>query len=158
MAFVAGSSRTANVVFASHPPDGKSVNSGERVTFADCTFSGSARAIAIDADSMDFVFDACSFDFNGDVVHFGPHASFGTVAFNHCHIESIDGLLVDATQAGKHLRTVFRDSIVLPRHWKRKDPSNTPRQLVAGKSEVFRFRRRVAIRISRSRQPDGFDR
>jgi len=115
--------------------DGKSVNSGERMTFADCTFSGSARAIAIDADSMDFVFDACSFDFNGDVVHFGPHASFGTVAFNHCHIEGIDGLLVDAAQAGKHLRTVFRDSIVLPRHWKRKDLSNTPRQLVAGKAK-----------------------
>lgn len=114
------------------PGVGRSVNSGERMTFIDCTFAGSAHALDIDSDSMDFVFDACSFDFNGDVVYFGKHARFGTVAFNHCHIEGIDGLLVDATDAGKHLRTVFRDSIVLPRHWKRKDLNNAPRQLVAG--------------------------
>ncbi|MDR6407096.1 hypothetical protein [Paraburkholderia terricola] len=114
------------------PSDGRSVNSGERMTFVDCTLSGSARAIDINSDSMDFVFDACSFDFNGDIVHFGKQARFGTVAFNHCHIEGIDGLLVDAKASGKHLRTVFRDSIVLPRRWKRKELNNAPRQLVAG--------------------------
>ncbi|CAE6820494.1 hypothetical protein [Paraburkholderia nemoris] len=114
------------------PGIGRSVNSGERMTFFDCTFAGSARAIDINSDSMDFVFDACSFDFNGDVVYFGRQARFGTVAFNHCHIEGIDGLLVNATAAGKNLRTVFRDSIVLPRRWKRKDLNNAPRQLVAG--------------------------
>jgi hypothetical protein len=113
-------------------PGARSVNSGERMTFVDCTFAGSSRALHIDSDSMDFVFDACSFDFNGDVVHFGRQARFGTVAFNHCHIEGIDGLLVNATEAGKHLRTVLRDSIVLPRHWKRKELLNAPRQLVAG--------------------------
>ncbi|MFM0345038.1 MULTISPECIES: glycoside hydrolase family protein [unclassified Paraburkholderia] len=111
---------------------GRSVNSGERMTFVDCTFAGSARAVDINSDSMDFVFDACSFDFNGDVVYFGRQARFGTVALNHCHIEGIDGLLVNATASGKHLRAVFRDSIVLPRRWKRKDLNNAPRQLVAG--------------------------
>lgn len=114
---------------------GRSVNSGERMTFVDCTFAGSSRALHIDSDSMDFIFDACSFDFNGDVVYFGRQARFGTVAFNHCHIEGIDGLLVNATNSGKHLRTVFRDSIVLPRHWKRKELSNAPRQLVAGSAK-----------------------
>lgn len=122
--------RESGIVVA--PGMGRSVNSGERMTFVDCTFAGSARAVDINADSMDFVFDACSFDFNGDVVYFGRQARFGTVAFNHCHIEGIDGLLVNAIAAGKHLRTVFRDSIVLPRHWKRKDLDNAPRQLVAG--------------------------
>jgi len=117
------------------PGVGRSVNSGERMTFVDCTFAGSARALDIDSDSMDFVFDACSFDFNGDVVHFGAQARFGTIAFSHCHIEGIDGLLVDASVAGKHLRAVFRDSIVLPRHWKRKELVNAPRQLVAGNAK-----------------------
>ncbi|REG50342.1 hypothetical protein B0G80_6767 [Paraburkholderia sp. BL6669N2] len=110
----------------------RSQNSGERMTFVDCTISGSARAIDIQSDSMDFMFDACSFDFNGDVVHFGSDACFGTVAFNHCHFEGIDGLLVNATESGQALRTVFRDSIVLPRHWKRKELTNAPRRLVAG--------------------------
>jgi len=114
------------------PGVGRSVNSGERMTFVDCTFAGSARALDIDSDSMDFVFDACSFDFHGDVVHFGAHARFGTVAFSHCHIEGIDGLLVNASAAGTHLRAIFRDSIVLPRHWKRRDLDNSPRLLVAG--------------------------
>ena len=117
------------------PADGKSVNSGERMTFIDCTFAASARAIDIQSDSMDLVFDACSFDFNGGVVHFGQQARFGTVAFNHCHIEGIDGLLVNATTAGPHLRTVFRDSIVLPRHWKREELRSVPRRLVAGNAK-----------------------
>ncbi|MGF6573520.1 hypothetical protein ABH945_005641 [Paraburkholderia sp. GAS333] len=114
------------------PGVGRSVNSGERMTFVDCTFAGSERAVDINSDSMDFVFDACSFDFNGDVVHFGAHARYGTVAMSHCHVEGIDGLLVNATAAGERLRVVLRDSIVLPRHWKRKDLINAPRRLVAG--------------------------
>ncbi|MFM0054948.1 hypothetical protein PQR64_04940 [Paraburkholderia phytofirmans] len=118
-------------IYVAHA-EGRSLNSGERMTFVDCTVSGSARAIDIQSDSMDFVFDACSFDFNGDVVHFGRQACFGTVAFNHCHFEGIDGFLVNAMEGGQALRTVFRDSIVLPRHWKRNELSNSPRQLVAG--------------------------
>jgi|GEM_PF-2202047 len=129
--------REAGIVVSSGV--GRSVNSGERMTFVDCTFAGSARALDIDSDSMDFVFDACSFDFNGDVVHFGSQARFGTVAFSHCHIEGIDGLLVNARSAGKHLRAIFRDSIVLPRHWKRKDLDNAPRQLVAGSAKFAAF-------------------
>ncbi|MFT4068083.1 hypothetical protein [Paraburkholderia sp.] len=121
-----------NGIYVAPGAPGRSVNSGERMSFFDCTFAGSNRAIDIDSDSMDFVFDACSFDFNGDVVHFGRQARYGTVALSHCHIEGIDGLLVNATASGNRLRTVLRDSIVLPRHWKRKDLVNAPRRLVAG--------------------------
>lgn len=113
-------------------PGRKSINSGERMTYFDCTFAGSKRALHIDSDSMDFVLDACSFDFNGDVIAFGPRARYGTVAMNHCHVEGFDGLLVDATQSGARLRVAIRDSIVLPRHWKKKDLKNVPRPLVAG--------------------------
>lgn len=121
-----------NSIYVAPGGAGRSVNSGERMSFVDCTFAGSERAIEIDSDSMDFVFDACSFDFNGDIVHFGREARYGTVALSHCHIEGIDGLLVNATASGDRLRTVLRDSIVLPRHWKRKDLVNAPRQLIAG--------------------------
>jgi hypothetical protein len=109
-----------------------SFNSGERMTFFDCTFAGSAAAVHIESDSMDFMFDSCSFDFNGDVLRYGQAANHGTVAFNHCHIEGIDGLVVNAEGAGSDLRTMIRDSIVLPRPWKRSGLANAPRRLIAG--------------------------
>ncbi|WP_199779046.1 glycosyl hydrolase family 28-related protein [Burkholderia sp. BE12] len=112
---------------------GKAVDSGERMTFHDCTFAGSQRALLIDTDSQDFVFDACSFDFNGDVIAYGPDARYGTVALHHCHVEGFDGLLVDATKAGERLRVALDHSIVLPRGWKRRDRANAPRLLVGGR-------------------------
>lgn len=126
-------------------PAQATIDSGERMTFLDCTFAGSQRSVLIDADSQDFVFDACSFDFNGDVIHFGPKASYGTVALSHCHIEGIDGQLVDATQGGKRLRVVLDHSIVLARPWKRTTLANSPRRLVSGRTRFsataveFRF-------------------
>jgi hypothetical protein len=108
-------------------------DSGERMTFYDCTFSRSKRILNVDSDSQDFVFDACSFDFTGDVIRFGPNSRYGTVALSHCHIEGIDGLLIDASEAGERLRVVIRDSIVLPRRWKQKGSPNEPRRLVSGK-------------------------
>lgn len=109
----------------------RSVNSGERLTFVDCTFAGSNCALHVDSDSMDFVFDSCSFDFNGDVINLDRGASFGTVSLHHCHVEGIDNLLVNAVHAGEHLRVVIENSIVLPRYWK-KPLRNAPRLLVAG--------------------------
>ena len=73
---------------------GTSVNSGERMTFFDCTFSGSTYALSVNTDSLDFIFDACSFDFLQDVIHFGPGAAYSTVALSHCHIEGIDRSIV----------------------------------------------------------------
>jgi hypothetical protein len=110
-----------------------SVDSGERMSFYDCTFAGSQRAVSIDAAGQDFVFDACSFDFNGDAIHFGPQACYGTVALSHCHIEGIDGQLVDASEAGERLRVALNHSIVLARPWKRKALANAPRRLVSGR-------------------------
>jgi hypothetical protein len=112
----------------------RSTNSGERLTFVDCTFAGSNRALRVDTDSMDFVFDCCSFDFNGDVINLDRGASFGTVSLHHCHLEGIDNLLVNAIEAGEHLRVVIENSIVLPRHWKKQMLRNAPRLLVAGKT------------------------
>ncbi|RAR54206.1 hypothetical protein C7401_12537 [Paraburkholderia unamae] len=114
------------------PISQRSINSGERMTFIDCTIAGSNRAVRIDSDSMDFVFDSCSFDFNGDVVYFDRSARYGTVSLHHCHIEGIDRLLVDATQAGANLRVNVENSIVLPRRWKAKGKPNSPRRLVSG--------------------------
>ncbi|SEK06944.1 Pectate lyase superfamily protein [Paraburkholderia diazotrophica] len=112
---------------------GAAIDSGERMTFLDCTFAGSQHAVSIDADSQDFVFDACSFDFHGDVLYFGPRASYGTVALSHCHIEGIDGQLVNAVESGTRLRVAINHSIVLPRPWKRKTIENSPRRLVSGR-------------------------
>lgn len=111
---------------------GKSINSGERMTFFDCTFSGSERALYVDSDGLDFVFDACSFDFNGDVICFGAQARYGTVALSHCHIEGFDQFLVNAVDAKERLRVGIDHSIVLPRHWKRTAQVNAPRRIVAG--------------------------
>jgi hypothetical protein len=102
------------------------------MTFIDCTFAGSANAIDIETDGIDFVFDACSFDFNGDVVHFGEGASYSTISMSQCHIEAVDGLIVNSTQAGKYIRVNIKDSIVLPRKWKRSGLSKSPRTLFKG--------------------------
>lgn len=118
-------------VYVSPPSALRSVNSGERLTFVDCTFAGSRRAVHVDSDSIDFVFDSCSFDFNGDVINLDRGASFGTISLHHCHVEGIDNLFVNATHAGEHLRVVIENSIVLPRYWK-KTLRNAPRLLIAG--------------------------
>ncbi|WP_167064937.1 hypothetical protein [Burkholderia sp. Ax-1719] len=119
-------------IYASHSTALRAVNSGERLTFIDCAFAGSNCAVRVDSDSMDFVFDSCSFDFNGDVIKLDRGASSGTVSLHHCHVEGIDNLLVNATHAGDHLRVVIENSIVLPRYWKKKTLCNAPRLLVAG--------------------------
>jgi hypothetical protein len=113
-------------------PSGPSVNSGERMTFYDCTFSGSGRALNIDSDSHDFVFDACSFDFLRDVIYFGPRSRYGTVALSHCHIEGVDGSIVNAEKAGDRIRVAIDHSTVLPRRWHASADANAPRQLVTG--------------------------
>lgn len=123
-------------IYAAAPITPRSINSGERMTFFDCTIAGSKRALRIDTDSMDFVFDSCSFDFNGDVLCFDQHARYGTVALHHCHIEGIDGLLVDATHAGERLRVSIDNSILLPRPWKEKARPNAPRRLIEGRVRV----------------------
>ena len=112
---------------------GPSVNSGERMTFYDCTFSGSAYALNVATDSQDFVFDACSFDFLQDVIHFGAGSGYGTVALSHCHIEGIDRSIVNAEKAGEWLRVAIDHSIVLPRRWHRNGEANAPRQLIGGR-------------------------
>ncbi|SDR24189.1 Pectate lyase superfamily protein [Paraburkholderia fungorum] len=126
---------------------GPSVNSGERMSFFDCTFASSTHALYVDTDSQDFVFDACSFDFNGDVISFGPRSGYGTVALSHCHAEGFDGMLVDAVKAGDRIRVTISHSTILPRRWLQGHLPNAPRQLIAGHCSFsstaveFRFER-----------------
>lgn len=133
-----------DAIYAS-PLKGPSINSGERMTFYDCTFAQTRRALNVETDSQDFVFDACSFDFLEEVIHFGAGSGYGTVALSHCHIEGIDASIVNADKAGERLRVAIDHSTVLPRKWHGTNEANAPRQLFCGRCKLsaiaveFRF-------------------
>jgi hypothetical protein len=133
-----------NAVFAA-PLAGSSVNSGERMTFYDCTFAQTRTALDVRTDSMDFVFDACSFDFMEEVVRLGAGSGYGTVALSHCHIEGIDASIVNASGGGDRLRVAIDHSTVLARTWHPNGQPNAPRKLFAGRFKLsvvaveFRF-------------------
>lgn len=62
-----------------------SVNGGERITFIGCDiFNNTGRGFHFFVGPSDYVFDACSFDFNGAMGHFGAGVHITAVG---CHIE-----------------------------------------------------------------------
>lgn len=88
-------------------------NSGERITFRDCTFGDSKIAHVYAAAYGYYTFQNCSLDYtSGDVVLFPTVGTGVKMTFDNCHIEGFDGYLVNSptyTQYGSwHL-----DSTVL---------------------------------------------
>lgn len=78
---------------------GKSVNSGERISFTDCTFGSGGignTSVHLDADAFDLSFFNCSFDFSSDhVVLATKRADYLKLSFHSCHFEgsSASGLI-----------------------------------------------------------------
>ncbi|MFS2224459.1 hypothetical protein [Pantoea sp. B65] len=120
------------------PP--KTIDSGERISFDNCVFSGSGihsgtnvpadeASVYIDAPGFDLNFFNCSFDFSfGDVIKMGNRHGYLKLDFLSCHFEEWEGYFINSPYdsiAGGNTSVYISCSIFLPR-CQRRDVANSP--------------------------------
>lgn len=94
------------------------INSGERMSFTNCTFGNTAQAVLNhNCDSIDINFINCSFDYFTDLVRCGPNSRYWAGRFTGCHIEAFDGYLANATTCGQYSHVTFDGCVVFPDAW-----------------------------------------
>ena len=72
-------------------------NSGERMEWSGCTFSGSIAAFNHNQPGFNATFVDCSFDFNDDCVRFGSTSAFSTIKLTDCYFEAFSDYLVNGS-------------------------------------------------------------
>lgn len=76
-------------------PDVVGSNSGERISYYDCTFAGADAVLLHYGVGFDFDFIGCSFDFNVDIVRFHAGSRYTSVRLQSCYVESVGGYIVN---------------------------------------------------------------
>jgi hypothetical protein len=113
-------------------------NSGERMEWRHCTFSGATTVLSHNITTFDANFSECSFDFNGDIVKFGANSNYCAVRFQACYFESfggyiVDGSLLTGTPTANQVAVMVEEPIILPRAQNGAAGVNSPsRQLFRG--------------------------
>ncbi|BAQ02837.1 putative tail fiber protein [Klebsiella phage K64-1] len=96
--FTATDCHIESTIIGIYVPNTTSSNSGERMTFNDCTIGGSrTNHIQISQPGFDVNFTNCSFDFTSGNVFYGTSTwGYSKVSFTSCHMEGYNGLLLSA--------------------------------------------------------------
>lgn len=142
---------------------GRQHNSGEKMTWLNCVFSGCRNVLDVNTDSFDVDFSNCSFDYIGNVVFLRESACYLEIKFISCHIEAVDNYFVDAALVNKSIDFsqigIYLVAVdVLTTGWLKKTSgiSGTPgKMLFRGpiSISIFGFKRDV---IAQSFEEDGY--
>lgn len=94
--FTATDCHIESTMIGIYAPNATSSNSGERMTFNDCTIGGSrTNHIQVSQPGFDVNFTNCSFDFTSGNVFYGTSTwGYSKVSFTSCHMEGYNGLLL----------------------------------------------------------------
>jgi hypothetical protein len=93
---------------------GSVMNSGERMTFINCTFAAASNALYHNCDGFNYEFIGCSFDYHTVPFLFGPQGRYTSLKVTNAHIEAFDGAVVDASGSGQYVEVIFSAVEILP--------------------------------------------
>lgn len=100
-------------------PSATSSNSGERMSFTNCTFGGAKENhIYITAPGFDASFVSCSFDFtSGSILVLDGNSASGysAIKFIDCHMEAWDDYVVNVTGTPSNMAVYLTNCDLLPR-------------------------------------------
>ncbi len=98
-------------------PSTTSSNSGERMSFTNCTFGGTnEHHVYLAAPGFDVSFMNCSFDFtNGSILVITGSSGYNAVKFTDCHAEAWNGYVLDVVGSPSNCAVYFTNCDFLPR-------------------------------------------
>ncbi|MEM5366694.1 hypothetical protein V4C53_11705 [Paraburkholderia azotifigens] len=105
-------------------------NSGERMSFVNCTFGGLTTCVSHNCDAIDLNFINCSFDYFGTLLLLGANSRYWAGRFSNCHIEAIDNLIVNGTACGQYCHITFSDVDIFPDAWHAGGPAASPARVL----------------------------
>ncbi|PVX84358.1 hypothetical protein [Paraburkholderia unamae] len=108
------------------------VNSGEKMSFIDCTFAAAVNAVYHNCDGYTYEFDACSFDYHSVPFKVDALGRYSKFLLRGGHSEAFDALWFDATVSGTRVELIMHGHDILPTHYVDTTYIGSPRKLIEG--------------------------